>query len=101
MLKTQKPQLSTSTESDSLKLLFSVKDQYPIPMLIIASQTSLMRMQQLYDKQHGQQNDSSEQTIRTSTLKITDADIADEREKLVDELSDVSSEESTAFDGNE
>lgn len=78
-----------------MNLLFSIKDQYPIPMATIISQISLKRMQQLYDKQN-EQDDTIEQTIGTS-LKMTKEDEALEE----DYMEAVPIDESTTFDGNE
>lgn len=96
--KTQKPHSSSYTENDSVKTLFSAKDQYPIPMVPIISQTSLKQLQQLYSKQNEQQNDTIEQTIGTLPSKTMEAHVIAAREELKKErvkaeLSDVSIDE--------
>lgn len=75
--KTRKPQIA-SDEDDSLKTLFSTKNQYPLPASPVISETSLRQLQQLM---YAKQNDTP-QAIGTLPSKTMEAHISAAREKV-------------------
>lgn len=94
--KTHKPQI-TPVEHDSLKALFSVKNQYPIPSSPVISESSLRQLQQLM---YAKQNDYIPRAVGTLPSKTmgTHIDLAAREntakqktvEKIKASLSDVS-----------
>lgn len=101
--KTRKPATSSSSSSssaehDSLKSLFSVRDQYPIPTAPIISKSSLHQLQQLYGKKTDNPADFVDQSIGTLPSKTMEAHIVAARQegeklkkqKIKADLSDVS-----------
>lgn len=77
--KTRKPQ-TASAENDSLKSLFSIKDQYPLPASPIISESSLRQLQQLM---YAKPSDQTPQAIGTLPSKTMEAHITAAREKIV------------------
>lgn len=87
-----KPQ---KTVVEPAKVHFSSKDQLPLPMRPIISQSSLLQLQQLYTKQKQSQNVGIEQPIGTLPSITMEAHAAAVRaelrkEKIKADLSDIS-----------
>lgn len=78
--KTRKPQTASSAENDSLKTLFSTKNQYPLPASPVISETSLRQLQQLM---YAKQVDQAPQAVGTLPSKTMETHISAAREKIV------------------
>lgn len=71
--KIRKPQ-NSAPENDSLKSLFGTKNQYPIPLSPVISESSLRQLQQLM---YSKQNDSiPPQPVGTLPSKTMEAHLA-------------------------
>ena len=70
--KASKP-IVDSDENESLKVLFSPKNQYPLPMAPILPESSLRQLQQLM---YSKQSDPAKETVGTLPSKSMEAHIA-------------------------
>lgn len=96
--KTAKPQ-TDAVENDSLKLLFSTKNQYPLPMAPVLPESSLRQLQQLMYAKQGDREKVPD-AVGTLPSKTMDAHIAlaaresaakkRKEQKIKADLSDVS-----------
>lgn len=94
--KTTKPQIA-SAENDSLKALFSTRNQYPLPVSPVIAESSLRQLQQLMYAKDAEKGSRPVGTLPSKTMEThlalaarNSAEKQKEQQKIKADLSDVS-----------